>query len=88
MALLQTMTVKAPYVGDVEVEGYIKVSQLSGSKDFIDATVLITSTNTNDIISNGSYRFTPSVSDDSENFIKQAYLHLKSLPEFATANDA
>jgi hypothetical protein len=32
-----------------------------------------------------SYQFTPNM--NSDNFIKQAYLHLKSLPEFADAVD-
>jgi hypothetical protein len=33
------------------------------------------------------YKFTASVSDGAENFIKQAYAHLKTLPEFAGATD-
>ena len=35
----------------------------------------------------GQYSFEPSVSDDSLNFIKQAYLYLKTLPEFDGAVD-
>jgi hypothetical protein len=34
-----------------------------------------------------SYQFVPSVADGAPNFIRQAYLHLKSLPEFAGATD-
>jgi hypothetical protein len=34
-----------------------------------------------------SYSFEPSVADGSENFIKQAYLYLKTLPEFSGAED-
>lgn len=33
------------------------------------------------------YSFTPSVDEASTNFIKQGYLHLKTLPEFAGATD-
>lgn len=32
-----------------------------------------------------TYSFIPSVSENSENFIKQAYNHLKTLPEFSMA---
>lgn len=34
-----------------------------------------------------SYNFEPSVADGSPNFIKQAYLYLKTLPEFSGAVD-
>ncbi|NBU32883.1 MAG: hypothetical protein EBS36_06940 [Actinobacteria bacterium] len=37
------------------------------------------------IINNYSVEF--SVADGAENFIRQAYLHLKTLPEFAGAED-
>lgn len=33
------------------------------------------------------YSFEPSVADSSPNFIKQAYLYLKTLPEFSGAED-
>jgi hypothetical protein len=33
------------------------------------------------------YSFEPSVEDDAGNFIKQAYEHLKTLPEFEGAED-
>lgn len=33
------------------------------------------------------YSFTPSVDEFSNNFIKQGYLHLKTLPEFVGATD-
>jgi hypothetical protein len=33
------------------------------------------------------YSFQPSVDEGSENFIKQAYLYLKTLPEFSGAED-
>jgi hypothetical protein len=33
------------------------------------------------------YGFVPSVADGSTNFIRQAYIHLKSLPEFSGAMD-
>jgi|APSaa5957512535_1039671.scaffolds.fasta_scaffold17927_2 hypothetical protein len=87
MALKETQKVKAPFVGEIDVIAYIKVELVNGSKDYIDASVKTTSSVTGDIISQAAYRFIPSVATGAENFIKQAYLHLKTLPEFADATD-
>lgn len=40
------------------------------------------------IVLQQSFSFTPSIEDGSPNIIKQAYLHLKTLPEFEGAVDA
>jgi len=63
-------------------DAYIKVHRVEGSKDELLATVLITS-GTKKIAN--VYSFVPSMSD--ANFIKQAYAHLKTLPEFEGAVD-
>jgi len=61
-----------------------KITSISGSKNLLDFNV-------NHIGDRAaferSYSFEPSVADDSENFIKQAYLYLKTLPEFSGAED-
>jgi hypothetical protein len=64
---------------------YIKVEAVEASKDIGSISVSIT-------VATGSkiarkYTFTPSVASGSENFIKQAYEHLKTLPEFAGSTD-
>lgn len=61
---------------------YIKVQSVSGSKESLTATVLFSGEN---FTGKKNYIFVPSM--DSENFIAQAYAHLKTLPEFAGATD-
>lgn len=34
------------------------------------------------------YKFVPSIEDDSDNYHKQGYVYLKTLPEFANVIDA
>lgn len=60
----------------------VKVNSVTGTKETATADVRF-------IVGNNSfakpYKFTPKM--DSDNFIKQAYEHLKTLPEFAEAVD-
>jgi hypothetical protein len=66
---------------------YVKVETISGGKQnlmvnvgfYNDKTSPMTKAKTN------TYEFAPSM--DGENFVKQAYEHLKTLPEFYGAND-
>lgn len=71
-------------VGDIskDINAYIKVLAVSGSKEKLNITVLSSDGNVNFY---QNYSFTPDL--DGHNFIKQAYLHLKTLPEFADATD-
>jgi hypothetical protein len=63
---------------------YVKVSTVKGSK--IDAIAEVEIFNANKLrIDHRFYNF--DVNMDGHNFIKQAYLHLKTLPEFADATD-
>lgn len=61
---------------------YIKVERVSGSKDRATADV---SFKADGFVGGKSYQFVPDMLGD--NFIKQAYKHLKSLPEFSGAED-
>ena len=61
---------------------YIKVESISGTKDLIKIQVSLTAST---LKSKKSYEFTPSM--DGGNFIKQAYEHLKTLPDFDGAMD-
>jgi hypothetical protein len=63
---------------------YIKVLTTSGCKNHQKAVVSIVSGDKQII---KEYFFSPSVSDGSGNFIKQAYTHLRTLPEFSGATD-
>ena len=65
---------------------YIKIDRLSGSKDKIELIVSYRDTD-GSLIKKTAFLFTPSVADGAENFIRQGYQYLKSLPEFAGAVD-
>lgn len=68
----------------VSFSAYIKVVSISGNKKQIDANVYFKG----DIQEfNKQYQIPVSVETGSANFIAQAYAHLKTLPEFAGAND-
>jgi hypothetical protein len=61
-----------------------KISSITGNKTKLTITV----SHIADVATfNRSYVFEPSVADGSENFIKQGYLYLKTLPEFSGAED-
>ena len=64
---------------------YIKVDGVDASKEIASISVSISVSNETRIVR--KYTFMPSVSSGSSNFIKQAYEHLKTLPEFAGATD-
>jgi hypothetical protein len=61
---------------------YVKVEKVSGDKNQVSGLVSFSS----DTLSfTRNYAFTPNMNND--NFIKQAYLYLKTLPEFSGATD-
>lgn len=64
---------------------YCRVENIFGSKEQISFDVCVYSGN--NLIATDRYKFEPSLDDGSFNFIKQAYLYLKTLPEFANATD-
>lgn len=68
----------------IDEEFLIRVVSISGTKEKITAVVHYTSSHLN--FSN-QFEIPVSTSDGSVNFIKQAYEHLKTLPEFAGATD-
>jgi hypothetical protein len=61
---------------------YIKVEAVSGGKESAVASVLFQS---DTAVFTQTYEFVPDM--DGPNFIKQAYEHLKTLPEFSSAED-
>ncbi len=65
-----------------DFNAYIKVEQVLSTKT--DAIALVTFKD-GDYVFERSYTFT--VNLDGDNVIKQAYLYLKTLPEFAEATD-
>lgn len=62
---------------------YIKIEKIHGTKERIGLEVSFTSTT--DESKTQSYVFEPVL--DGDNFIKQGYKYLKTLPDFAGAED-
>jgi hypothetical protein len=71
-------------IGDLSstFDAYVKVLTVAGSKTDLTALILFL---TDNLSFEKSFTFVPDL--DGPNFIKQAYLHLKTLPEFADAVD-
>lgn len=61
---------------------YVKIEDISGNKNQL---ITFVSFNNKTITGSKRYAFVPDMNGD--NFIKQAYLHLKTLPEFSDATD-
>jgi len=85
MALSKNITVKAFGKNLNFDDAYIKVSSLTGTKDQVDVKICIFSAKDGELLETTYVRFVPSMT--SANFIKQAYEHLKTLPEFAGSTD-
>lgn len=69
----------------VFANAYIQVDQQEGTKERVRFAVNAVTRKDGELIERKVYEFAPNL--DGGNFIKQAYDHLKTLPEFAGAND-
>jgi len=66
---------------------YCKVCFISGDKTNINFKIDVMNTAKDFVYLQKSYSFTPSVANGSSNFIEQAYVYLKTLPEYTGATD-
>lgn len=64
---------------------YVKVTSIQGTKDKVIAAYEYRTAADGVGFAWGASEFVPDM--DGPNFIRQAYLHLKTLPEFAGATD-
>lgn len=99
MAIRKTLTEKVTYYNASDPEDFIEkeqrwdntyvvVDSIEGSKFGMSMLVVAYRTETKeDVIFRKRFQFTPSVANGSENFLKQAYNHLKTLSEFAGGED-
>ena len=102
MALTKTWRIKIPFRNtEINLEtipqvierdysignAYIKILTLQGSKENINIYVGVFSEDKTQCIKANNYSFVPSVVNDSDNFIKQGYEYLKTLPEFEDTKD-
>lgn len=83
-AQLRTDDISASVDASVSDTFYCKVETLNGNKGRIDFQISMTG-ETSDAKGSKSYSFVPDLA--AGNFIAQAYAHLKSLDEFAGAQD-
>lgn len=85
MALLQSLSMK---VGSRSVEfdgAYARVSEYHGTKSRMSFVVAWSETLGTDMLRQDTYMCDLDI--NGENPVRQAYLHLKTLPEFTTATD-
>ena len=86
MALKKQTTANVRLVGQVQINAYVRIDHVAGTKNEIIANAVFYKDNAEgEMFQAGSYTFKPSM--DNGNFIKQAYEHLKTLSEFADAVD-
>jgi hypothetical protein len=86
MALYKTLTLTNNFNTKTVLENvYIKVTRIEGSKLELTAEVSLLPKEGGEPYKVQRVTFVPDL--NGSNFIAQAYLHLKSLPEFADAVD-
>jgi hypothetical protein len=86
MAFQKTITHPVPLIGPTEFNAYVKVITVGGSKEVMTiALQYLKDSSIGELIQTKSFDFSPDL--DGPNPIKQAYLHLKTLPEFSNAVD-
>lgn len=73
------------FAGLTVTNGYLRVNEISGSKNQIAFTLAYQSASGEDALKHEAFTFTPDL--DGDNFIAQAYAYLKSLPDFSDATD-
>lgn len=86
MALEKTITLQDNFGLDRSfTDAYIKVSEVSGTKQSVAVGVQFYTEANGQLLKSKVYSFEPSM--DGDNFIAQAYAHLKTLSEFSGATD-
>ena len=86
MALSKREKFKFQLVGEIDVDCCIKIKRITGDKNNLLMDVIFTKDNADgEFVHSFSCSFIPFL--DGDNFIKQGYKHLKTLPEFAGATD-
>jgi len=81
------MALKKTYQRDgvTITDAYIKVGNINGTKNWFSFTVEIKGNAEAPAVMEETHSFAPSM--DGGNFVKQAYDYLKTLPEYAGAED-
>lgn len=86
MALVKTLILENNFEEKTTFRNaYIKVESISGSKENMVVKVIYLKQKDEIKVKRKDFSFIPDL--NGANFIKQAYEHLKTLPEFADAED-
>jgi PKD repeat protein len=86
MALTKTLTLTNNFgTESVLKDVYIKISRIEGDKSAMTAEISLLPNGGGEPYQVKRVSFTPQLNEN--NFIKQAYLHIKTLPEFSDATD-
>lgn len=86
MALKKTIKLTDNFDEEIAfADAYIKVSRIEGNKSILNIFVSVFKSDATKHLYTKPYQLVPSLSGD--NFIAQAYAHLKTLPEFAGSVD-
>lgn len=86
MALKKSITLTSNFGDEVVFpNAYIKVAELKGDKNLMSVEVFYFKEQGDKYLQKMQTSFVPSL--EGNNFIAQAYEHLKTLPEFADATD-
>ena len=85
MAIQKSYTLTVCGKEVIFANAYCKVNKQEGTKDIVYFDVIFLTQKDGQKIDAKIYQFAPDL--NGGNFIKQAYEHLKTLPEFAGATD-
>lgn len=81
MALSKTFN----FAGLTVTDGYLRVTEVSGSKNRVAFSVSFSVASDTEAVKYEDFNFVPDM--DGDNFIKQAYEYMKTLPDYADATD-
>ena len=86
MALTKTITLKNNFGENSEFDSaYLRIERIEATKHLMKIELNFYKNGGKEFLSNTSLSMIPDF--DGPNFFKQAYLHLKTLPEFSNAID-
>ena len=85
MALKKNITIQFLGTNVVVPDAYMKIARIDGSKERLRVTVEVKDKKDGQSLSTHTHQFEPSL--DGDNFIRQGYVFIKTLPEYADAVD-
>lgn len=87
MALSKTVILKNNFgENSTFVDAYIKVFELYGSKELMTAKIEICKAKGGQRLETTSHNFAPNLESEN-NFLRQAYMEIKTLPQFVNSID-